>query len=921
MVTLNEPRAALVFFATAWGPSHGGINSLNHDLFVALRNGSVSGVNNLTVVTLDEGDPVPPSVSESQDVIFRTRADDTTAISNWLTARGSPPQIWWIGHDTHTGPHAQAAMQRFSRGKMALFIHSDPYSYEAYKGGGGGEPTIIKRKTLASLAKASSVVFGIGPKLTEVAKEILQQAHVDRAPICIIPGLHHIDQSPSPSQFRVFFSGRIDDRTSPLKQVHLAVDAFADCVKQRFLGKDPTLFLFGVSDASAVELSARAESRAGRQANLLPVPFSTDREQLFEVLRTSSVALMPSVHEGFGLAAWEAIAAGVPLILTKNSGVYQLLDSLGGRARGCVQGIDIGGSSENASASDTEALINALRNVSSLTSKRDATDLRGLLSKEGFTWESAATNVCLALGFPYARDGHRAKEANRQNMEVASDTSADVGSIQILAEDAGQAVAIEVLTPDWSTVALAAVESKDWSHAAHAFESSGLLEDARLCFQRAVTASPNKRDATQALVAFEARLAGLDTRAMLDSVGSGSLIDANAKIAAAIDATTGGDVSFSALQGLEVSEVVAQILGSDLCRALAVRRPSPLLDPLRAWGVLPSLYSKRMDATYATMVSSVTEIWLMPRRRSKVEAHDDKTRAVADLLTSIWLKRFGAESASNAKYLTATKTLLFSDPVFRCLIREASRERSRVNWWTTNSSEDESRFLEPFDRYKFHRLLDVSHTLGADFLGEATQIFFASAGRTTLDPTIPLIRTAKSRFLTEAMSGNWSSGSQQLLQELASLLGSTSSHRAITKVRLAVERSLLLLGNREPLVFWLHLIERLQTEQGGLDIRSGPLKLLQPFSEHTPTSASSTALLCGPTSCLHWTRDARDIFRKELMKIVPGITDSFNTNSHFALSLLGVFDSLLSSWGAEWVHTIVEARDSIRDEPLIVHFT
>jgi len=54
--------------------------------------------------------------------------------------------------------------------------------------------------------------------------------------------------------------------------------------------------------------------------------------------------MMPSWHEGFGLVAWEAIAAGIPLILGKNSGVYRyLLENYPGAETGYVYAVDLRG--------------------------------------------------------------------------------------------------------------------------------------------------------------------------------------------------------------------------------------------------------------------------------------------------------------------------------------------------------------------------------------------------------------------------------------------------------------------------------------------------------------------------------------------------------------------------------------------------
>lgn len=53
---------------------------------------------------------------------------------------------------------------------------------------------------------------------------------------------------------------------------------------------------------------------------------------------------MLSIHEGFGLAGWEAIAAGIPLVVSKNSGLYEFLDdSFANQAAKYVYPIEIKG--------------------------------------------------------------------------------------------------------------------------------------------------------------------------------------------------------------------------------------------------------------------------------------------------------------------------------------------------------------------------------------------------------------------------------------------------------------------------------------------------------------------------------------------------------------------------------------------------
>ena len=119
--------------------------------------------------------------------------------------------------------------------------------------------------------------------------------------------------------------------------------------------------------------------------------------------------------EGFGLTGWEAIAAGVPLILGRNSGLYRLIDErLGGAGRGCVHAIDIRGSEANRGAEggdadqeadnfrpeDAEAVCRAVLDIAADPdgARRDALSLRQLLEDKGCTWEQAAWGFAADLG-------------------------------------------------------------------------------------------------------------------------------------------------------------------------------------------------------------------------------------------------------------------------------------------------------------------------------------------------------------------------------------------------------------------------------------------------------------------------------------------------------------------------------------------
>jgi glycosyltransferase involved in cell wall biosynthesis len=54
-------------------------------------------------------------------------------------------------------------------------------------------------------------------------------------------------------------------------------------------------------------------------------PYTTDRADLIRDYRSCMCLVMPSATEAFGMVALEAIAAGLPIIVSSNSGIGQFL--------------------------------------------------------------------------------------------------------------------------------------------------------------------------------------------------------------------------------------------------------------------------------------------------------------------------------------------------------------------------------------------------------------------------------------------------------------------------------------------------------------------------------------------------------------------------------------------------------------------
>lgn len=200
--------------------------------------------------------------------------------------------------------------------------------------------------------------------------------------------------------------GRLDAQQDRIKQAALVAAAFGRCSKAAQSDQAPAalrnaeLVLIGATSIKTERqrLLEVAEERSERLLKVQILPFEEDRDELFKRIAGANVAFMLSWHEGFGLVGWEAIAHGIPIIVGKNTGLFELISELGGRATGCVKAIDVRGSraAENFAIADEEIVAEALRSIATDIPRaiRDADELKKqLVTTFGCTWAHAARTI------------------------------------------------------------------------------------------------------------------------------------------------------------------------------------------------------------------------------------------------------------------------------------------------------------------------------------------------------------------------------------------------------------------------------------------------------------------------------------------------------------------------------------------------
>jgi glycosyltransferase involved in cell wall biosynthesis len=413
----------LVTFATQWGSKYGGINSFNEDFLTAFAiayNLNTQVICIAATATPEEIEDAAKSGVRLIHLLYAPQAKSFDAsigqagverLMNLNISFESDKTIW-LGHDRITGEAAIAAAQ-LAGGRSAVIHHMSYDHYESYAE--NSQSAQQKTQTQAAMFQKANIVLAVGPLLRDAAIDRLGNS---KSVYMLIPGLAEINPQEAPKTFVAFLSGRLSDDAARIKQGHLGIAAFATSQKEarengmpEALRNQPKLLLRGVDfnnqpDHSSLgpetELKQFTEKYADEIVNLIALPYTTDRQQLYSELGRSSVALMPSWHEGFGLVAWEAIAAGVPLIISEKSGVYRFLkEKYFGAGTGCIYPVDIRGAMTSPffHEADLKATVAKLKEIANNPgqARQQAGILRNLVSE--YTWSACSEQAAKAFSW------------------------------------------------------------------------------------------------------------------------------------------------------------------------------------------------------------------------------------------------------------------------------------------------------------------------------------------------------------------------------------------------------------------------------------------------------------------------------------------------------------------------------------------
>ena len=327
----------ITLLASEWKSSAGGLSTLNRELAINL-----SQIQNVSVSLL-----VPEGACNDEDK--REAGSFGISIIEARKCVGLDPLVWLshppqdhkidviVGHGVKLGHQVQLikAHPQFQNCKWVQVVHTAPENLSKCKGYGSpisrGEK---KHWDEVNLCPIADLVVQVGPSLAKAYHSYLQISKRDQDFFELIPGLFEREFGDLPAKqkpkeeeddFIVLLCGSGDKEDFELKGYNIAVKAFAN---RRLKGKHCSLLFVGSPKGKQDEVRKRLLKHGIKGEQLTVREFVKSRERMKELFCEVDMVIMPSKEEGFGLVALEALSAGLPILVGRNSGFARAIKNI-----------------------------------------------------------------------------------------------------------------------------------------------------------------------------------------------------------------------------------------------------------------------------------------------------------------------------------------------------------------------------------------------------------------------------------------------------------------------------------------------------------------------------------------------------------------------------------------------------------------
>ncbi|KAI8497699.1 hypothetical protein Bbelb_243510 [Branchiostoma belcheri] len=326
-------RPLVLLINDEYGTSKGGISTVNRQMGCFLAsNGATVLCTVLNATQQDKDDAAKDGIQ----LLFPTtfKCDPRKAELYWLTFDHHTryPDLplhvdFIVGHVPITSHAARRMKERFPGAKLVQVTHVMPEDTNQYK---GDEKVLKIEEEIGNILddlQHADVIFSVGPLMHDYYKHQTKQLTLQHHELLPKPSDIFIDTKlkppPADTETKVVLSiGRVKG-VERLKGIDLSAKTMVKVIKALPHTK---WRLRGIrrDDFQASRDIIQANTGRFEFVPFTPLEYAT-QEELCKDMGKADVVLMPSRAEPFGLVGLEAIAAGVPVVLSHKSGLAKFL--------------------------------------------------------------------------------------------------------------------------------------------------------------------------------------------------------------------------------------------------------------------------------------------------------------------------------------------------------------------------------------------------------------------------------------------------------------------------------------------------------------------------------------------------------------------------------------------------------------------
>ena len=313
-----------------WGSTRGDVSKINTELAIQLaKNDNVE----VSMYLPWHSEEDRRAAAEFKVCLLKAKKKPGFNPIDWLTGiPGDHRMDVVIGHGIQLGRQVHFIKISHPVCKWIQVVHTDHEELGMFKD--YADHTVRGAKAHQAeveLCKLADQVVAIGPKLTEAFARYLRSSGKGQYVINLTPGIFSefadvYQAAEGGETFQVLVFGRGDGEDFLVKGYDIAACAIAKLKDEE---RSLKLVFVGAPNGEEEKVKERF-LKEGISPSQVIVRSAKERGQLAEEFCQADLVIMPSRTEGFGLAALEALSAGLPVLVSGNSGIGEALKKVPG---------------------------------------------------------------------------------------------------------------------------------------------------------------------------------------------------------------------------------------------------------------------------------------------------------------------------------------------------------------------------------------------------------------------------------------------------------------------------------------------------------------------------------------------------------------------------------------------------------------